>query len=282
MPRPKPWLKMWVSWVDDPTILRLPLAEQAAWCRVYTLARKLGDDGRLVTNGGSPLTIDEIADNLHLNKAPARAALESMFQKMQDERYIAVDGGAYLIVNFREEQETAPSETREAAAERQRAHREKLAREKAALEGAAQGSLPLVTPSTTDTKERKEENRGERHDPKLVTPQADARFGALCTAYESNGFGMLTPLASDNLKDFLNEYKGPPEWIEMAMREAVAQSKRGWRYVEAILRRWQADGGPGKKITGKEEGNGAKGTRTATRGQGAHRLVDRGSYTPPA
>lgn len=57
--------------------------------------------------------------------------------------------------------------------------------------------------------------------------------------YESN-FGALTPMIAEALKDAEKTY--PAEWIESAMSEAVECNKRNWKYVEAILKRWQVDG----------------------------------------
>ena len=57
--------------------------------------------------------------------------------------------------------------------------------------------------------------------------------------YEQN-FGPLTPMIAETLQDAEKTY--PTEWIESAMSEAVANNKRNWKYVEAILQRWQVDG----------------------------------------
>jgi len=59
------------------------------------------------------------------------------------------------------------------------------------------------------------------------------------TLYEQN-IGPITPLIADELREAELEY--PPAWIEDAMRQAVEYSKRNWRYVHGILRRWQAEG----------------------------------------
>jgi DNA replication protein len=59
------------------------------------------------------------------------------------------------------------------------------------------------------------------------------------TLYEQN-IGPLTPLLSDILRDAENTY--PAAWIEEAMRIAVENNVRNWRYVEAILKRWTTDG----------------------------------------
>ncbi len=57
--------------------------------------------------------------------------------------------------------------------------------------------------------------------------------------YEEN-IGPLTPLIADALREAETTY--PPEWIEEAMRKAVLNNARHWRYIEAILTRWKEKG----------------------------------------
>lgn len=57
--------------------------------------------------------------------------------------------------------------------------------------------------------------------------------------YESH-IGPLAPLISDALKDAEKTY--PNEWIVDAIDRAVKINKRNWRYIEAILKRWQSEG----------------------------------------
>jgi len=59
------------------------------------------------------------------------------------------------------------------------------------------------------------------------------------TLYEEN-IGMLTPMIAEELKDAERLY--PTSWIEDAFREAVSQNKRNWKYIEAILKRWDSEG----------------------------------------
>jgi len=68
--------------------------------------------------------------------------------------------------------------------------------------------------------------------------------------YEKN-VGALTPMLSDKLDMIENEY--PPGWFADAVKEAVGSTTRvNLNYIEAILKRWKADG---RKSPGK---NGAK------------------------
>ena len=74
--------------------------------------------------------------------------------------------------------------------------------------------------------------------------------------YEDN-IGMLSPMIAEELKEAEARY--PQPWIEDAIREAVRANRRSWRYVSAILERWERegrrDGEPGRhpKTTGYQE-----------------------------
>jgi DnaD/phage-associated family protein len=57
--------------------------------------------------------------------------------------------------------------------------------------------------------------------------------------YEDN-IGPLTPMIADTLKEAETTY--PPQWIEEAVRIAVENNVRRWRYVDAILRSWREEG----------------------------------------
>ena len=57
--------------------------------------------------------------------------------------------------------------------------------------------------------------------------------------YEDH-IGMLNPMIAEELKEAEEVY--PQSWIEDAFREAVSRNKRSWRYVAAILERWEREG----------------------------------------
>ncbi len=67
------------------------------------------------------------------------------------------------------------------------------------------------------------------------------------TLYEDN-IGLLTPIIADSLKDAEQTY--PAHWLEEAVQEAVANNKRSWRYVQAILKRWETEG-RSREISGR-------------------------------
>ena len=62
--------------------------------------------------------------------------------------------------------------------------------------------------------------------------------------YEQN-IGMITPMLSETLADAERTY--PYEWIVEAIRIAVENNRRNWRYIEAILKRWALEGKPNQR-----------------------------------
>ncbi|MGD8603081.1 MAG: DnaD domain protein [Anaerolineales bacterium] len=68
--------------------------------------------------------------------------------------------------------------------------------------------------------------------------------------YEQN-FGPLTPMIADTLKQAEEDYS--PAWIEEAMRIAVENNVRKWRYVEGILKDWRNRGKDDREDRGDSE-----------------------------
>lgn len=54
--------------------------------------------------------------------------------------------------------------------------------------------------------------------------------------------GPLTPLLAEQLRDAERLY--PRGWIDEAIRLAAERKKRSWRYIDALLTRWEATGAP--------------------------------------
>ena len=72
------------------------------------------------------------------------------------------------------------------------------------------------------------------------------------TLYEQN-VGSLTALLSEELQEAEKTY--PAAWIEDAFREAVRLNKRSWKYIHAILKRWQTEGRDEiRRRAGEEDG----------------------------
>ncbi len=78
----------------------------------------------------------------------------------------------------------------------------------------------------------------EKHPPVTL----DVERPNIFRLYEEN-FGPLTPLVADMLRETEQTYHF--DWIEEAIRIAVQNNVRRWKYVEAILRSWQEEGRDG-------------------------------------
>ena len=114
--------------------------------------------------------------------------------------------------------------------------------------GRQEELLFLNTPADQRAMERI--RRGELALPSLpdLEPLEEAPLlRDIYTLYEEN-IGIITPLIADELRDAEEAYL--PSWIQEAIQEAVANNKRNWRYITAILRRWaregKASGAPGR------------------------------------
>ena len=71
--------------------------------------------------------------------------------------------------------------------------------------------------------------------PEILTEKQPNVF----TLYEEN-IGLLTPMIAEELRDAEKTY--PESWIKDAIKEAVNAGKRNWRYISAILERWETEG----------------------------------------
>jgi DNA replication protein len=76
---------------------------------------------------------------------------------------------------------------------------------------------------------------GDARHPVTVKPEAPNIF----RLYEEH-LGLITPMIADALRDAEATY--PAQWIEEAIRIAVENNVHNWRYVAAILARWQEEG----------------------------------------
>jgi phage replication O-like protein O len=79
------------------------------------------------------------------------------------------------------------------------------------------------------------------------TRQTDPDYNRICTAFESDGFGILTPILAGQVGTMLDSY--PVKWIVDAMAIAVARNSRNLSYVNGILRNFSTEG-RGQRATG--------------------------------
>lgn len=107
----QPWLKMWVEWIDDTKMLSLSLAEQGAWWRLVTLAKKCAAGGLLVKGRGTPLSLDQIADAIRIKTKADRRVFNSMVEKMIELGSLNWNLATLIVTHFAERQAKVASET---------------------------------------------------------------------------------------------------------------------------------------------------------------------------
>ncbi|MBU2009169.1 MAG: hypothetical protein KJ624_04920 [Chloroflexi bacterium] len=163
MPRPLPWIRLWLDSLHNLKLLTLTLAEQGAWWRLLMLAGEL-DAGGALTAGGQPLTLQQVARAVHL-EAPDLPVLESMVTKLTSLGTLAWNGATLYIVNYEEREAVAPSDRPEAVRERVRRYRER-ARER------QRQALPPNTPHPQEA-EAEAEAESNRYTPLQIYERAD-------------------------------------------------------------------------------------------------------------
>jgi len=67
----------------------------------------------------------------------------------------------------------------------------------------------------------------------------DAEVGAVFTAFQEN-ISQLTAHLSDVIGAAIDDYS--PAWVLAAIKLAVERNKRSWKYIDGILKSWQAQG----------------------------------------
>ena len=92
---------------------------------------------------------------------------------------------------------------------------------------------------------------GDAHNPVEILPERSNIY----QLYEAN-VGAITPMIAEELKD--SEAEFPDFWLYEAVQLAVEHNKRNWRYIRAILDRWDREGRDRGFTGGPAQQNGQK------------------------
>lgn len=84
-----------------------------------------------------------------------------------------------------------------------------------------------------------------------IDTAAGNEFRKIVQAFEQNGFGTINFTTKEMLVNLIEVYSS--EWVLDAIEEAVKSNVRKLKYVEAILKRWQAEGKGIEKPKPKKE-----------------------------
>ena len=72
------------------------------------------------------------------------------------------------------------------------------------------------------------------------TKEKEEEQAQVFRAYSSE-IGILTPMIADSINQWIKD-GFPVKWMCDAIHEAALQNKRNWKYCEAIIKRWDAQG----------------------------------------
>ncbi len=219
----KLWVKVWVESLGDVKVSRLP---DHLWRRFYECVELAG----IRNEGGLLPSMDDCCWILHTDET----ALVMDLGKLSERGLIEETESGWLVINWTKRQDS-PEATR------QRRYRE---RQKA---------------TTTDETNNVTNNVTVVHNNSASTSASastslinlninkNGEIRKLYSLYESE-IGTITKNIADRLNAAWDEYDHG--WFEIAFSEASSHNARSWKYVEAILKRWKADGFQSKKGKG--------------------------------
>ena len=241
MPKRFPWIKLWFDALGDPKMRRLTIAERGCWDCILLLAGQSPIRGKLMLTPDVPMTLEDIALAIGLRE-DERPLLESAVEKLIYLDCLYWNEGALTVTHFKTRQEVYPSDFKDYHSDE--------------TPSKLQNNSSITPPKVL--KEERGKKKEERSRREIQRKEAEAEEDAgssttsrIFTLYEQE-IGLITPNIAEQIKDFLGQYRGPPEWIEQAFAEAARLNKRSWGYVEAILKQWQTEG-KGKRQSRKTE-----------------------------
>jgi len=228
------WVKRDSSPLRDMAFCRLDWAVRGLYDALYMLSIDLVQVGAEAVS--SPLgRAEEIAWHL-------RTELEFVewgLGQLEAIGYVAQQDGQWRLTRAEEEQRPSEGSERMAALRK----RQKTGRYNT-VTNRHNGGDELSR--DTDTDKDKDTDRERERDTDTEQMQIPAGAAAeqpgsenIFRVYEQN-IGIVTPMLVPTLTEAEKTY--PMAWIRDAFGEAVAHNARNWRYVEAILKRWQAQG----------------------------------------
>ena len=93
-------------------------------------------------------------------------------------------------------------------------------------------SLRKSKPPVKEIKEKEIKNEEDE--------ERTAEIGKVFKTYQSE-IGVITPMIADSIDGWIKD-GFPLKWLCDAFKESSAQGKRNWKYCEAIIKRWDAQG----------------------------------------
>lgn len=222
-----PWFRVYSEILTDRKIKRVcKITRQSkalvigVWISLLALANESPSRGELILAPDVPLTLEDLEEELEVEKEIIQKIIEE-FTKLG---MIQAEGTTLQITNWEKRQFKSDTST-----ERVRDYRTKRY-------GNNDETLQKRSSNVLDTEQI--QNRTDTDtDTEQTTP--DPELARVVVVYQNN-IGMLTAYLRDELIAAVEEY--PPGWIEEAIKIAVENNARNWKYCKAILSRWKTHG----------------------------------------
>lgn len=236
-----PWFRYYSETADDRKFLKIArdtgmsrLEVIGAWSLIMCIASESPRRGFLLATIKERFTDEDLSDQLGLPPERVKQLIAGFILL----EMIDLIDGIYHLKNWEKRQPASDN-----SAERVRKHREGNKDE------TLQGRYSNVTvaeesrfPSSSSSL-----NLNSLSTLNVENPEGKPNVFAV---YESE-IGALTPTISDELAAAADDH--PEGWVEDALRESSRVNKRSWKYAQAILKRWKAEGRTDKPHPG---GNG--------------------------
>jgi len=238
-----PWIKLYTKMLDEPKLARL--SEGACWryVQLALLAGRAAAGGALAF-GDEPATVEDIAWTLRIDADKLRAQLDELTRA----GLVALEGGAYVLTRFLDEQ--GPGEG--AKREQERAKwRKRQARHRAKVTGTQEAELDTEAESDLDTElDLEQELELECHGDVTVTesefnkPVGLHRQGAGASAIKPS---VILRMLEQRHQENPNEPAGPfdtkrieraIEWVHRESEHQVSNGKAPLNFADAVLERY--------------------------------------------
>ena len=215
--------------------------------------RSLKNDGCLIFKSVVPYTPSMLAKVIRHNVRVVEKALKIFIDLGLIE---ILDNGAIYMSNIQNYIGSSSSE-----ADRQREYGKKIAQEKKILQekdvrNLTENGQDFYTRDRDRDRDRdkdKDKDRDICGDNSCSSSSQDENLKKAGDLFLSEGFGPVTSVIVDQLKDLIDEYS--LKWLETAIRKAVLANKRSLNYVQGILKNWKSQGGIDKNKRQKSDAN---------------------------
>ena len=255
------WFRFYTEAIGDKKLTRAardlgqPLPHVlGVWAVVLSIASDSPERGVLLIADGMPATIDDVNDTARCNVT--ETFLKLIETGLVTESVTRNGSIVYSIPAWGKRQFGSDD-----SSSRVKAHRERQKQAKTGQSAVTEtlqpryGNAPEADTDTDTDLNTSSGGGGVRPAPAPpVGVTLDPDYAAVADAYHNAGFGTLSVVLADTLKEYLADYGRV--WTEDAIATAARSGKLNLNYVGGILRRWKANGKDTPASTPHTNGNG--------------------------